>query len=242
MSDLPKRHKSEPLQMGSIVKNALSLISSQKPKENGKKSNALAKRLSDTCSPAELAVSFTPTLQSSLPALCHNLYLAYSQKDIPLLSTVAQAYGEEFAAETFITSHLVKVNEFVGAKNKLTDQQLLDLSYQILAEYWYLNLFEFIVFCGRLRSGKYEDFYGSIDPMRILKSLDDFCQDRWNDIDRAKREEEKAQKELEDIEHRKNAISFEDWYKGLPEDKRKEVKDNPYFSRFVADIEKKDQK
>lgn len=238
MADLIKRQQSEPLQMASIVKNALSLIGSQKPNENGRKKSALAIRLSDTCSPAELAISYTPTLQSTLPALCSNLYWAYSQKDIPQLSTVAQAYGEEFAAETFITSHLVKVNEFVGAKNKLTDQQLLDLSYQILSEYWYLNLFEFIVFCGRLRSGKYEDFYGSIDPMRILKSLDDFCHDRWNDIERAKREEEKAQRELDEIERRKNSISFEDWYKGLSDDKKKDVQSNPYFARLVADIEK----
>lgn len=239
MADLIKHHKSEPLQMGSIVKNALSLIGSQNSNKSGRKTSAIAKRLSDSCSPAELAVSYTPTLQSTLPALCTNLYWAYSQKDIPQLSTVAQAYGEEFTAETFITSHLIKVNEFVGAKNKLTDQQLMDLSYQILSEYWYLNLFEFIVFCGRLRSGKYEDFYGSIDPMRILKSLDDFCHDRWTDIERAKREEEKVQRELEDAERRKNSISFDDWYLGLPEDKKKDVKGNPYFTRQVAEIEER---
>lgn len=169
--------------------------------------------------------------------MCKDLYLAYNQPDVPQLSTLAQAYGEEFAAETFISAHLVKINEFVGAKNKLSDQQILDLSYQILAEYWYLNLFEFIIFCGRLRSGKYEDFYGSIDPMRILKSLDIFCADRWSDIDRAQRKEEAERKRIEEEEHSKHVVTFEQWYQGLSEEQRKEVKSNPFMSKFVAEYE-----
>lgn len=125
---------------------------------------------------------------------------------------IAQAYGEEFCAYSFMKAHMVKVNEFAGVKSKMDDEQLADLCYQILSEYGYLNVFEFIVFCGRLRSGQYEDFYGSVDPMRILKSLASFCRDMWSDIDRAEREIEHKRKEAEWEEQRQNAVTFDEWF------------------------------
>lgn len=155
-------------------------------------------------------MAYNPSLQSKLPAACNSIYSAYSVKDTPTLACMYQAYGESTAL-IWIKAQLIRVNDFVGTRLKLTDDQLEDLAIQILAEYDYLNMLEFILFCGRLRSGKYEDFYSSVDPMRILKSLDCFCRDRATDINRevAKIEKEKREKELE--ESRKNAISLEQY-------------------------------
>lgn len=44
-----------------------------------------------------------------------------------------------------------------------------------------LTMTEFILFCARVRSGKYESFYGSVDPLKILKSFDAFLKDRSKD-------------------------------------------------------------
>lgn len=83
-----------------------------------------------------------------------------------------QAYGQEYASRVWIKTQLVILNDFVGVKNKLEDFQINPLCDQILVEYGGLNLLEFCLFMARLRSGKYEQFYGSVDPMLILKSLD----------------------------------------------------------------------
>ena len=108
---------------------------------------------------------------------------AYHTKNIPAIVHLAQAYDEDVAVK-WIQDQLLQVNEFAGVKAKLSDMQLDELAIQIRLEYGYLNLLEFILFCARLRSGRYEDFYGSVDPMRILKSLDSFYADRKIEINR----------------------------------------------------------
>lgn len=114
-----------------------------------------------------------------------------------------QAYGQEYASRVWIKTQLVILNDFVGVKNKLEDFQINPLCDQILVEYGGLNLLEFCLFMARLRSGKYEQFYGSVDPMLILKSLDEFMEDRRRDIKRNVDAIEKAQNEKEQEEWRK---------------------------------------
>lgn len=131
-----------------------------------------------------------------------------------------QAYGQEYASRVWIKTQLVILNDFVGVKNKLEDFQINPLCDQILVEYGGLNLLEFCLFMARLRSGKYEQFYGSVDPMLILKSLDEFMEDRRRDIKRNVDAIEKAQNEKEQEEWRKNSISFEEWYNQLSEEEK----------------------
>ncbi len=158
-------------------------------------------------------------------------------KQVPSLKVLAEAYDEETYI-IWMKAQLIKINEFVGTKEKLSTDQMEELAIQILHEYGYLNLFEFIIFCGRLRSGSYEEFYGSIDPMRVLKSLKSFCYDRRCDLDKVYREREAEQKRLE--EKNRVAISFDDWYESLLPEKQEEVKVNlpafyiPYMKRKEA--------
>ena len=118
-----------------------------------------------------MSEAYSPQLQSAVMSAFPTILQAHEAAKIPAIVHVAQAYDEDVAVK-WVQQQLLAVNEFAGAKAKLTDFQLDELAIQIRLEYGYLNLFEFILFCARLRSGKYEDFYGSIDPMRILKSLD----------------------------------------------------------------------
>lgn len=134
-----------------------------------------------------------------------------------------QAYGAMFASRVFIKGHLNTVNAFVGTKEKMTEEQIDTLSDQILIEYGGLNLLEFAHFCSRLRSGKYEDFYGCVDPMRVLKSLATYMEDRRYDINRAWQEEEKQRAAKEREEAAKNSVSFDEWVESLPPDEREDV-------------------
>lgn len=111
-----------------------------------------------------------------------------------------QAYGQEYASRVWIKTQLVILNDFVGVKNKLEDFQINPLCDQILVEYGGLNLLEFCLFMARLRSGKYEQFYGSVDPMLILKSLEEFMADRRDDINRNVAEQERIERQKKDAE------------------------------------------
>lgn len=130
----------------------------------------------------------------------------------PSLGDVSLSYGLEGARE-WLKCHLLKVNEFVGVKQKLTDVQLFDLSDQMACGYPYLNIAELCCFFGRLRSGKYEEFFGSVDPMQILKSLDAFCRDRRRDIRNAEQEFEAMRMELRVNKRAANAVTLEDYLK-----------------------------
>lgn len=130
----------------------------------------------------------------------NDVYLLYNQKDTPTLRMLEQAYGQEYASRVWIKTQLVILNDFVGVKNKLEDYQINPLCDQILVEYGGLNLLEFCLFMARLRSGKYEQFYGSVDPMLILKSLEEFMDDRREDINRNVMEQERKERERKDAE------------------------------------------
>lgn len=185
-----------------------------------------------------MSEAYSPKLQAAVMSAFPTILQAHEAERIPAIVHLAQAYDEDTAVN-WIQQQLFAVNVFAGAKAKLSDFQLNELAIQIRLEYGYLNLFEFILFCGRLRSGKYEDFYGSIDPMRILKSLDTFCTDRRNEINRAAAEREKIEREREYEEARKNAITFEDWYLKQSEEERARIRNTPYFGKVAIEIEER---
>ena len=128
-----------------------------------------------------------------------------------------QAYGQEYASRVWIKTQLVILNDFVGVKNKLEDFQINPLCDQILVEYGGLNLLEFCLFMARLRSGKYEQFYGSVDPMLILKSLEEFMDDRREDINRNVMEQERKERERKDAEAEAyRQAMIESYHKKIP--------------------------
>lgn len=147
-----------------------------------------------------------------------------------------QAWGIEYISRVLIKTHLIGVSDFVGVKIKMEDLQMDELCDQIAMEYGDLNVLEFICFCSRLRSGKYETFYGSIDPMQITKSLASFYEDRRSDINRAWAIAEKERQDKEWEESRKNAIPFDEWYDGLSD----EEKEKAAFLKAIFDSPKQE--
>lgn len=191
--------------------------------------------------PSQVVKAYNPTLQAGVMAAFPTILEAHHSKNVPAIVHLAQAYDDNVAVR-WIQDQLLQVNEFAGVKSKLSDMQLSELAIQIRLEYGHLNLFEFILFCARLRSGRYEDFYGSVDPMRILKSLDAFCADRREEITREAQTKEKEEKDREYEESRKNSVSFDVWYRNLPEEKKKEVRNGPYFGVFAKRIDEEDKR
>lgn len=237
MDELIRRRKdgevSEPQSLTAIVNELISSqISKRQTEDSSRDVSPFAMSLMRNYLPSQVSKAYTPQLQAGIMAAFPTILEANKAKDIPRLVHLAQAYEETFAVG-WIQGQLLAVNDFAGAKAKLSDMQLNELAIQIRLEYGYLNVFEFILFCARLRSGKYEDFYGSIDPMRILKSLDSFCADRRDELAREQARIEKERRDLEWEESRRNCVSFEDWYATKSEEEKEEIRRSPAFGRFT---------
>lgn len=194
-----QRNQSE-MPLTALVKSVISSVRSQSVSrtttpEISQRSLALRK----TYNIIQITEAYNPDLQVHVAAV-NDVYLLYNQKETPTLRMLEQAYGQEYASRVWIKTQLVILNDFVGVKNKLEDFQINPLCDQILVEYGGLNLLEFCLFMARLRSGKYEQFYGSVDPMLILKSLEEFMADRRDDINRNVAEQERIERQKKDAE------------------------------------------
>lgn len=139
--------------------------------------------------------------------------------DSPMLGVLAMAYPAmrddnvntiESPCIIWMRAQFTEVSAFVNVKEKMNDWQLDNLCRQILAEFPTLTMMEFILFCSRLRSGLYEDFYGNIDPMHIMKSLRSFVDDRRKDYIRRYNEDQKKKQEREAAEAKVGAKGT-DW-------------------------------
>lgn len=164
-------------------------------------------------SPADVLEAYGVELQMTIASAATNVADLTFVPKTPTLRVFAEAYGPVLAAK-WVQLHLLEVNKFSGVSAKLNDYQLDALAVQIVTAYAGLNLLEFILFCSRLRSGKYEKFYGSVDPMRIMSSLEDFMENRRRDVNRVVEEREKDKREQERAEMKKNSVTFEDWLRG----------------------------
>ena len=140
----------------------------------------------------------------------------------PTLSTLSIAYPAfvtrdgkkiENTAITWMQGQLLAVCNFVNVSGKMTDWQLITLCQQIIADHPTITMMEFVLFCSRLRSGQYCSFYGTIDPLLILKAFSDFVEDRKKDYWRKMEADRKEKAEREAAEAKKNAVSWEEYCK-----------------------------
>lgn len=130
----------------------------------------------------------------------------------------------EGAAISFMNAHLLVVSDFVGAKNKITTNQLRAVGEQILTMFPTLTMIEFILFCARLRAGQYGIFYGSVDPQKILVAFKEFLKDRDHDYCVKEEVDRKAREEKEKSEMKEKAMSGEDLQKAFDEGRLQYIK------------------
>lgn len=184
------------------------------------KGSEAAVALRNQYSPSQITGKFPTGLQTMIMAACPTVDCC-EKVPSPMLGTMAQAYpvfGDDDGRMIDITiswmkAHVTEVSAFANVKGKMSDWQLESLCQQILVDYPTLTMVEFILFCARLRSGLYEDFYGSIDPMRIMKSFRLFIDDKNRDHFRKEERERQERREREYEEREKNAVTWEQYCK-----------------------------
>lgn len=128
--------------------------------------------------------------------------------DYPTLTDICIAYGKTFA-EQWLYPQITDLSVFTGAKN-LDKEQVRSLASVIAAEYRYLKVTELLLFFHRFKSGHYERFYGSVDPMVITCALRDFIKERNTIIDQCERD---ANNQKYELESKKPKMSYEEYLK-----------------------------
>lgn len=203
-------------------------------------SKAIALR--NSYAPSQITAEYSVDLQTIAMSACPTIDCC-QKVNSPTLGTLSAAYpaiktkeGQEIesTAIKWMQGQLLAVCAFVNVNGKMSDWQLNTLCQQIIADHPTITMMEFVLFCSRLRSGQYCSFYGTIDPLLILKAFSDFMEDRKKDYWRKSEDDRKAKEERDAEEARKNAISWEEYCK------RHGKKDTTHpFDRIKEKFEKK---
>lgn len=127
------------------------------------KANSLLSRHGDL---KAFAVANNPDAQNAVAVNEEKAVLGES----PMLCTIDAAYGEG-SALLWLIPQLHDLCRAVGVKTKLDDVQLRQLATMIRNEFGYLKATEVMLFIYRLKGGHYGEFYGAVDPMRIMRAL-----------------------------------------------------------------------
>ncbi|MBQ0164642.1 MAG: hypothetical protein KBS75_05500 [Bacteroidales bacterium] len=152
----------------------------------------------------DFLLSHNPSIQMEL---CHSPDKCYFG-DSPTLSLLKLAYGSR-AAELWLVPQLTSVSNYCGLKEKVSEEQLFELSQLIATYYHWLKTDELMLFFARFKATQYERFYSYFDPQVVLTSLKQFLVERSRAYDR--RDQEVRMREME--EDRKNAITYDEYLK-----------------------------
>lgn len=194
------------------------------------KSAKAVKLLTDFPTYDTFCLRFNPANQMKL-AMAKPNHVTCFQYDYPTLGTVYGAYGEK-AVINWLKIQFENLNDYVGAKEKLNLDQLSELSTLIFSDCYFLNISEVFLFFLQLKSGKFCEFFGYIDPVKIMKAKNDFLENRRNEL----RLHDEALKKAQLIDRMegwsKNAISYED-YRKLKKQKNKAKVRNLSWKKII---------
>ena len=126
--------------------------------------------------------------------------------NVPTLAHLNAAYLSN-TAQQWLVAQLFDLSEFVGAKDKLNENQLRQLAQIIVTQYPYMRVTELMLFFYNFKLGKYADFYGTVDPLAITKSLREFMVER----NVAKYKYERKMEALKEEQDRLSAITYKEY-------------------------------
>ena len=170
--------------------------------------------------PSELLTAFNTDLQDTVMAAMPTVDRC---RDIPSptlgeLSELSPGGVDKVTGKTvknialvWLQSQLLAVSLFCGVREKMSEWQSTAVCRQIVSQYPWLTMTEFVLFCARLRSQCYGKFYGGIDPSEIMGSLEKFISERQRDVWKRMEDEERAEQERRDEESSKNCITYEEY-------------------------------
>lgn len=128
----------------------------------------------------------------------------------PTLAKVRKEYGEQTALD-WLRVQINDYQNYVAVKddNEMPTEVANEVAALILADFYYLKMTEIMLFFRWLKTGRYGELYGRINPQTFFCKLRDFVRER-NDI--IFHEENKRRLEEEMLQAKK-AITYSEWQK-----------------------------
>lgn len=117
-------------------------------------------------------------------------------------------------------AQLEDLADFAGCREKLTPQRCDEIAQLIMARYGYLKVSELMLFFLRFKLAEYGEFYGAVDPMRILGALRKFDRERAELQQRYDRERRDRTPKLKEY-----TCTFEEHLNGLSEEQKAAMTD-----------------
>jgi hypothetical protein len=154
-------------------------------------------------SPEQIVSRFNVSVQSKCELNLRATYTGIA----PTLIRFRLTYGTD-VAEAWLMAHIMSL--FAYDKLHLNDEKMIgyteSIASNILVNYGYLKLTEFMLFCSRFKSGRYGKPYGVLSGREIGNAINLFLRERYVELERIENEikEENRQKELEEV--KKNGL------------------------------------
>lgn len=188
--------------IGNIIRKAGQSV----PRVSPSSCNALQTRMTRE----QLLQAYNPTALHDIVQDEHDCYFGQH----PTLARLAKDYGRNCPV-MWLSAQLYALNEYAGAR-KMDTAQIEDAARTFATAWYYLKVSEIMLFLTRVKSGRYGDFYGSVDAIRLGAMCEQFQKERVAAYDR--RERELARQRIE--QGAKDAISREEYNRrhGLPAD------------------------
>lgn len=132
----------------------------------------------------------------------------------PSLNVLSSTYGHSVML-AWLTGQLCDLVAYTNSKHLLPPQHIDMLAQMIAQNYGYLKCSELMLFFYGFKMGKYGQFYGVVDPMKITIGLNAFLEERSHYLDQIEKERQRMERE----DWAKNAITPEEYCKqhGLPQ-------------------------
>lgn len=159
---------------------------------------------------ASFLTTFNPDLQIKIAANTERAFMGNS----PTLTVVKHSYSEELLT-VWIMAQLENLNDFCGVTEKMSIAQMENLARLITVEFHYFKVSELMLFLHRFKCGKYGQFYGVIDPQKLMSALQAFASDRIMEIRSIenRRQQEELNRMRDEWRNSTTAISYEEYLK-----------------------------
>src|ERR1035437_1798800 len=154
----------------------------------------------------QFVLRFNPDIQNSIANLRAGYVECWNMK-YPSLNLIGHTYGNEQVVE-WLKIQFFDLNNFVGVKEKMSDKQLTDVANLFYCDCYNLNISEVALFFLNYKLGKFGEFYGIVDPLKIMTAKNKFLAERITALNRNRErmQQERENEQRDNREQIKNAI------------------------------------
>jgi len=142
----------------------------------------------------QFLVRFNPKIQEVIQSYGSN-YVSVNEMKYPSMAILGHTYTNEAIIE-WVKIQFFDLNNFVGVKEKLLPPQINQLSSLFFYDCYFLNIAEVAMFFLKYKLGAFGEFYGVVDPLKIMTAKVQFLNERMTALNRRRMELQQKEDDL----------------------------------------------